>query len=692
MILEPDDLAGQLEHDDDGDQAEAPAARPRKPRKPPPLRPFMGVDGEGGGHDRQGRQHYRLMRAGPFELVAGAEGTGGQRLTTAECLEFICSLPAKPLLVGFSFGYDATQILRDLPAERLSNAQLDPETGEVIKPGSGLFDDKDTGPGRSRYTYFQDFAIEYLPHNYLRVARITRGRVKVGERWLSTCRPVPNSSRTIYDAFGFFQMPFLKALQAFDIGRDHWPEIEANKAGRASFGRMTHAIRHYCALECDLLAQLMERFRETCHAAGLRPKTWNGAGKLSGYLHQLHGTPTAEQVAAWVPDPTLAMAADAYYGGRFETVRIGELGQLVHEADLSSAYPAAMRGLPCLEHGRWHRFEAGQPGQRNRRPRGLYLAECSFRHPKGSILCGLPIRQGSGRLYWPRQGRGVYWSDEIRSARALGARVRIGAGWAYERRCQCVPFDWIGPLYEARQALGKDAAGYPLKLGIAALYGKLAQRIGAPKYGNLLWAGLITARVRAQMNRAAALDPEAVAMLATDALFTTRKLEGLDYGDGLGQWTHKTHPRLFIAQPGVYFGAARPKTRGVPVSLFAQHIPTFEREWGEWATTFRDLVGPPTVRIPLRLFKGLRLAHALGQLESAGSWSDERRGFSFDWSRKRDGAAIWEGPLSVTTRPHAGDPELESVPHPRNLAWSEIDAARLQMDDQPDHVDLSPVV
>ena len=32
------------------------------------LRPFIGIDGEGCGKDRYGRQHYRLLRAGEREL------------------------------------------------------------------------------------------------------------------------------------------------------------------------------------------------------------------------------------------------------------------------------------------------------------------------------------------------------------------------------------------------------------------------------------------------------------------------------------------------------------------------------------------------------------------------------------------------------------------------------------------------
>ena len=59
------------------------------------LRPFMALDGEGGGTDALGRQNYFLM-------VASGQTSGeeyilhrqGKPLSTRDCLEFILSLPA----------------------------------------------------------------------------------------------------------------------------------------------------------------------------------------------------------------------------------------------------------------------------------------------------------------------------------------------------------------------------------------------------------------------------------------------------------------------------------------------------------------------------------------------------------------------------------------------------------------------
>jgi hypothetical protein len=121
------------------------------------IRPFMALDGEGGGTDELGRQNYLLM-------VASGAGQphilhrNGKPLSVRDCLEFILALPADPIKVGYGFGYDVTQILRGIK-ERTLRQILDPRQGK-------------NGPC---YTYWGDYAIIYQQGQYLRVARVGRG-------------------------------------------------------------------------------------------------------------------------------------------------------------------------------------------------------------------------------------------------------------------------------------------------------------------------------------------------------------------------------------------------------------------------------------------------------------------------------------------------------------------------------------
>lgn len=686
-------------------------------------RPFIGVDGEGAGEDTQGRQNYMLLRAGERELFTG------KPLSTWECLDFLCDCPPSKhaILAGFSFGYDVTMILRDLPSDRRVH----------------LLNDKPQGAGR--YTYWSGdrrqshgFGIEYLKGNYFRVCRTILRRTWVAPpdppasdleddmkawrkagHWEMFPRAVKGSSRTVYETFGFFQDSFLKTLKAFDVGTvAQRAEIEANKAERGDVA-IGQCQRDYCALECVFLAELMEQFRSVCldPAVDIRPRTWNGAGKLSSALHETHATMTASALVLRLADaavgPTgedrrrnaddfLAQASAAYYGGRFEVTRTGAIDGPVWEYDIHSAYPAAMEKLPCLEHGKW--WKISSEFLSNLDPAcHTFVAPVRFDHHAAGFaqhgmrqnVCGLPVRQKSGRLFWPVQGAGVYWSCEIAAAARLGCQASCaGPGWLYEKHCDCRPFEWVRPLYEARKALGADMRGHPIKLAINGLYGKLAQRVGNPKFANLIWAGLITALTRAELCRAAASDPEAVVMFATDALFTLRPL-AVDLGDGLGQWEGKEHARLFIVQPGIYWGASRPKMRGVPDSVLTLHVERFESAWSDYRE--RDMaahkgdaaVDPPVVPVPIRLFTGIRIAQARGKPETAGRWTDAPRNFDFDWHAKR-GRHEWHAD-HVWTWPAPGGPDLWSRPHGGNPGLVlELDEGREELQEQPDAVDLSP--
>jgi hypothetical protein len=674
------------------------------------MRPFEGCDGEGCGVDALGRQHYMLLRMGPRELFTG------QPLTTLECLNFICDHPPGSILVGFVFGYDTTMILRDLPPERQKR----------------LFMPRMFRDGHSPYTWFHEFDIDYLPKNFLRVRRVKLVEVDGREYRV----PIKGSERTIYETFGFFQKGFLETLKTFEIAsKADLDIIDANKMGRAGFTEITPAIRHYCDLECQYLAQLMEDFRDNCNSADIKPRTWSGAGKLAEALHVRENTPTKMELIATVPKDVEAMANLAYYGGRFEITRVGKLKGPIWEYDINSAYPAAMGELPCLIHGHWDKFDK-QPSD----PSGLYVANVKFKAAPwknlttGEIdnagqLCGFPIRSKEGHLYFPLQGSGTYWSCEVRSAQKLGHKVSFHGGYEYWTDCKCHQFGWVENLYEVRKSMGAQGAGYPLKLGLASLYGKTAQRKGNPRFSNMIWAGLITAQTRSKLNEAIAFantfprgsDPAGsthggnIVMIATDAVYSMVELPGLKTGDRLGQWENKTMDGMFIVQPGLYWDYTkapptkenkikrRQKSRGLSGRFFEMTTSTGQLVTDIFQETWRDFQALensglnenlsffPKVSVPVRNFIGLKLAVSRGKPETAGCWIDEERTLNFDYRNKRMGH-VWEDD-AMNTKPRSGDFNLTSLPHDDFIrsggseAW---DAARLALEDQPDYVDLGP--
>lgn len=635
-------------------------------------RAFVGCDGEGCGTDALGRQLYTLFRMGERELFRD-----GAHLGTEELLDFICDEPGGTILVGFAFGYDVTMILRDLPA----------------KQAAKLFEKKEFGPGLSRYVWFKNFNIEYLSRQYFKVCRV---EIERGEDGTEKRKVIKGSTRIIYETFGFFQKSFVKVIEEFDIGtREQRDSIAADKARRSSFTEISDKERSYCFLECVFLAELMEKLREYCTAAGIIPRTWNGAGKLAGALHRLHETPTRADVNAVLPPGLSDFANMAYYGGRFEISRTGAIKERVYEYDIRSAYPAPMRDLPCLLHGEWIEVDSrGITAFARDNPNGFFVAACSYKASGAEHFGGLPCRSREGHLYWPLQGAGIYWSCEIASAKRLGFDIRFKSGWIYKKHCECRPFDWVEALYEYRKSIGGAGPGYPIKLGINSLYGLLAQRVGAGKFTNMIWAGLITAMTRARLNDAIALDPGNIVMVATDAVYSLRPLS-LPVNDRLGGWERTDLDGLFIVQPGLYWCPAlrKKKSRGLSGKFFEGRGLTekFEREWKYYHAkeNSKILSDFPNVSVPVPGFIGLKLALARGKPELAGSWVSDSRLISFDYRNKRQ-CHSWINE-HIITKPKLGHPGLASLPHREFLAaggqepW---EMARLMLEEQPDYVDL----
>jgi hypothetical protein len=503
---------------------------------------------------------------------------------------------------------------------------------------------------------------------YIRVARIDRNGPKP--------TVIKGSCRTIYETIGLFQCAFIKALGNWEIGTEEERAIiAANKIRRDEFLQLTDGMIAYCKLECRHLAMLMTEFREVCTAAGISPRQWSGAGWLAAALLDKNGFPkrplTAREVAASAErksstsarppglrrperDPKFEMAASqALYGGRFEASRFGAISGPIYQNDKRSAYPAEMRYLPCPLHTRWqHKPYA------NRLPEnGIYLAKVSFSHPDGP-WCGLPFRHKGG-LFWPLQGTGRYWSPEIEAAqRHLQASFVVHDVWTAHRTCDCQPFSWVDDLYEARRRIGSNTRGYPLKLGLNSLFGKMAQRSGRAPYHDVVSAGLITSFTRARLIEAIGQDPHSAVMVATDCVFSTRP-RSLDIGDGLGQWEEKILPDLFIVKPGVYWSPSdlqnSIKSRGAPRSIIGPAASRFHETFDEWLRLLR-LPGAmkrvleerqiPSVAVTVRVFNGCRLALARGKPWLAGKWEDVARLESFEWESKRDAKRI-KGKRSV---------------------------------------------
>jgi hypothetical protein len=675
------------------------------------TREFIGVDGEGGNFDDSGYHAYFLLTVGEESIVPSP---GNARLTTWECLDFLSRLDPHKEYVSYFFDYDVTKILEDLSWERLT--RLMDRSKRAKMEGRGLFP-----------VAYREFEIDYLPRKEFKVRRKV-DTIALAE---DTTEDIWGPWVVISDVGSFFQCKFLDALKLWNVGtQEQWEAIERGKDGRASFSfKNVDDISEYNSLEIELLQQLMGRFRDACEDAGYIPARWQGPGLLAEAMFKAHGVPRSKDVGLLGDDRyrgLIEFASNAFYGGRPEITAVGPCNRPIFQWDINSAYPYAMKFVPCLKHGEWEhvQYESGVSvvtgsanlpdaslGEVYALHFGTFTDKLHGDHPEDSphtkrpILYGLPVRTHEGTITYPAAGQGWYWSFEIEAS--IHQSFKVEESWIYRRTCNCKPLSFVDAVYQARRAMGKDGPGIVLKLGLNSLYGKTVQSIGTPKYANPIWGSFITAYCRSMIQKFIHASPmcrddiqcgKDVLMIATDSVCTWTDRTDIIESKDLGGWSKETHHSgMFIVQPGLYFGSSgkRAKTRGVPLAVIESKEGDFRAAFSRMVETRRLVDGD--VRVPQTMFVGIRYALHRHNLKLLGQWVSfvdpetgaEGKVIRFDWSSKRARHPAL-APLpgvhdNIETFPLEGDASICTHPYSKDIGGLRLrDALRLAFADQPD--------
>lgn len=651
--------------------------------------PFRGVDGEGGGEKgvrHPGYHAYFLLRAGR-DVVLPANGD--VRIKTSEALEVLSRLDPKACYVAYFFNYDVTKILEDVSFDKL---------GRLLDRQSRTPD----GRGRPYPVSYGPYDFDYLPGKEFKV------RKRSGDEqspWI-----------VVNDVGSFFQCSFVKALEQWSIGTDEQRAIiAAGKLQRGDFDTdQLEEIDRYNEMEIVLLEQLMEKFRAACYNVGLYPANWQGPGQLAKALLAKYNVPKSKRIPMF-QDPEyqglLDYGRNAYYGGRPELMAIGPVDRPCWQYDINSAYPAAMREVPCLMHGGWEHVNAKRYSELMAGKSGL--PDCSILYgsyrdrERGKVSTGwygLPFRTETGSIHYPGSGRGWYWDFEVRAS--IHQQFHVEDAWVYTRQCDCKPLGWIEEVYQQRLALGKDGPGMVLKLAMNSVYGVCVQSVGSPEYSNPIWASFITAWCRTKIQTfihgsiscSAGRCGEDILMVATDSVATWRERGDVEDSKVLGGWSVEAHPRgLFLVQPGVYYGSSgkHAKTRGVPLAIMEEKEQEFRAAFREMVESQRLDLGD--VRVPQHMFVGIRYALQRRNQKLLGQWielgEDDGSGkvgkaIRFDWTTKRlDYPIVPPGPHHsyIRTFPKPGSPDECTVPYSKDIGGLVARGEqRLALADQPD--------
>lgn len=560
---------------------------------------FVGIDGEGVNRP-DGAHEYNLLSIGDESLYHD----DGSPLGLDEILRFVWSYGInhpKSILIGFFLGYDYSQWLRMLPEER----------GRMLLTSAGQAARRRRGPNPAPFPVrWNRWEIDLLGNSK---------RFKV--RLIGTSRWV-----YVMDVAPFFQCSLLKAINPKDWApgteictADEYEAIARGKGARADVTPYGEPVDPetvaYNVLENRILARLMTNLREGFTGFGVKLKRtqWHGPGQAAQtWMDGLDTGHTSDRIREVTPGPVLDAAQGSYFGGWFEIMAHGLVPGVSHEYDINSAYPWIISQLPCLLHGTWRHQ---QPASGPTLVYGTAVGSDPYIGP-------MPHRAPSGAVLRPSATRGWFWLHEVEASRRAGLLDAFTEEdrWSYDP-CGCTPpFAPIAALYQYRVADGgaikNTPKGKALKLVYNSAYGKTAQSIGFPKFGNALYASLITAGCRTMILEAIASHPRrsaAVVMVATDGVYFTEPHPGLRLSPTeLGAWDHTPRPSLFLFKPGVYWAAQRVggdvashgvtiKSRGVPAAGLAAAIGEIEHRFdGLGITPPVDAMLWPTVLIDVQ--------------------------------------------------------------------------------------------
>jgi len=593
---------------------------------PPGDVEFVGVDGEGGGDDPS---RYVLFGIGEEHIENGTEG-----LTWKECFSFLYRefrrRGSGVAFVGFFLGYDFTQILKSLPEER----------ARTLLTREGIRKRAHQTPNRQPHPVeFEGWQFDILGSKRLRI------RPKNCGCRIVSCKCPKASWCYLCDVGSFFQTSFLNVINpaGWDTPICTQEEYEKVKAGkeRRETAQLDDDMREYMHLEIELLERVMRALNEGFKSIGIRltPKQWFGPGQAAA--RWLKGkVPKREDWYKEIPAWYLDAARSSYYGGWFETFCHGYIKGEVHEYDINSAYPSTIARLPCLVHGRYTRGEGRPTGSvagaaytlvkarvRTDRKPNRAGKRAGMESPVGAML----HRNSDGSVCRPDITEGWFWMEELLYARRAGFVGKVDyREWVSYAPCDCAPpFEGIRELYETRLRVGKNSVlGKACKLVYNSCYGKFAQSIGAPEYGNPIYASKITSGCRQQVTDAIESHPggsQMLAMVATDAVFFLAPHPDLAVSNLLGEWDYNNRRNLTVFKPGVYWDdetrdqirrAEKPKfkTRGINAAKFAEEIWKIDHWFQGWDPRGDTIEWPDT-----EFESGFSIVTALQAL-SWGKW------------------------------------------------------------------------
>jgi len=345
-----------------------------------------------------------------------------------------------------------------------------------------------------------------------------------------------------YDIAQYYENKPLLDAYCENVKKPLDPDYLAMKEKRKSFSlyyylRHKRQVRKYCQTDCILTKELAENWIQTFHKVfGFYVDNWISSGYLAEKVLIKNGIniPLFNET----PYEVQELARSSFYGGRFELIQRGYIGEC-YLYDINSAYPYALTTIPDITDGKWISSK-----------KIILKAKIGFFFILADIdptvkIAPFPFVKKNRTICYPcGKFKTFVTLDELKMVDG-DPKIKYTILESYQfipnKNCNYSFKKFIEEQYKRRMKLKKEENHLEraIKIILNSIYGKTAQRTNR-MMGNLfnpVIASSITGFVRAQLYRFMKehnLENDVVAF-ATDSIAIQRKLPILDKNEVLGE-------------------------------------------------------------------------------------------------------------------------------------------------------------
>lgn len=366
-------------------------------------------------------------------------------------------------------------------------------------------------------TYFMGRIYSYIPHKLL---RIQEGQTQV----------------SFWDISQFYKMSLDRAAQTY-LNRSKL-DIRTKTFTPKYVRRFWKYISRYCILDAELTGLLGEYLVNKLIEFGITPTTLYSCASVS-FTYFCSNANVITSWKLWHEDQqALALASDAYEGGKFEVTTRGKFNN-AYEYDLTSAYPYEIANLVDISQAKIIYSKKYQPD-------AVYgFLRVHIENPEGKHLpCG--IMKNGVRVYPAGSYYLTITKEEYEYLDEIGIETVIhDAVWFFVKRKRYPYRKVIANLFDIKSLYkGKDAMLYYVsKVVMNGFYGKCVQCIEQPtgkvaigSGWNPVYGSVITANTRIKVTRMQNLLGDHCLAVHTDSIISTRQLDQKLIRGGLGNF------------------------------------------------------------------------------------------------------------------------------------------------------------